>query len=521
MAGEMPEVSAEAQRELNRLQDAAAPIRTLQARYHTQTLFTVAGQEFTMETQGRLFIDRGAVCIYRDVLGGLPERQLLYADGVCKRYFPFVQYGHCVVEGGIDKLKTGFGRYWRPFLASLNPGCELSLGASSPDDRLVLGEERGQRFVKLDRDQAREIEARPAKCRLEYWGPTPDITYYISAKTSRIERVVSVHYKGVRNHRSQLREAKTTETNFADYVSIGGVSIPTEIRFEARYPKHQAPAEHTVVRLSEVKANKPLPDDVFEPIWPADFIMLDVENQFPEAYLGTADRPESMIMLGDFHFATDQAEKGKKWLKRFEESTNGHLLTPHEAGHLARLYALAGNKRGGKKIFQNVIKAVEAGQLPTGGGEPEIEMLLTRYYTECAHYLARRYRGKSGQEQAVAFLNSKASGLKSPLAIAHISGRMADFHAEIGAFKKARRTLSNAIKRIGADTVAGRWIEACQRRVDAKEQQNAYGQAIKAKVKQMKRLRKQLAKLEKSGDPGVRADLEELRSELDRLETQP
>ncbi|MEE9297174.1 MAG: hypothetical protein V3W34_19720 [Phycisphaerae bacterium] len=513
-------IPPEVQAELDRLRAAAPAVTTFQARYRIENVTTVSGQRNSFVQEGRVYVNPTSVCILKDILPDIAEAQILYSrsDGTCLRYFPFSAYGQQVVRGSLDKRKMDFAKFWRPLLAHLSPRKELE---RMPSVALAGTVERdGTVFTTLHvhPDQSGEAEKRRHARQLERWGPPPDMTYFVSPATARIERVEAVHYREPAPNRSNMVVATRTSARLHNIGTFSGVSIPTTITFESRLPGHQAPRRRSTLTLTDIKVNQELPTGALEPIWPDDTIFLDVENQFADAYLPTSNEPASMINLADYYFGRGQRTEGLDWLTRFRDSIGSRTPTPSEAGNLARLYALAGRKAAGKKIHLDVIASLE--QRVAADHDPADELLLTRYYTEYGYFLARA-RGRGYDAHAVAYLESRLEKLQSPQACARVCGRIAEHHTKADQYDAARNALNNAAPLIGDDTAAQRWIECCRKRVDVAQQRDEHWARIRAKMARIGELKRLVSQKRSQGASSEDTELATLEAELNRLQTQP
>jgi len=148
----------------------APNVTTLQARYRGEMRSTVGDYVSSYTKEGRIYIRDGTLCVYSDILDDLPEKQILYKDGVCQRYFPFSAYGHQVVT--LDGGSTDFARIWRPFLAHLYPAQEIAASKFGAPLDVSVRETGGKPTdITLNTDQAVERSRRTLSGRLEDWGP--------------------------------------------------------------------------------------------------------------------------------------------------------------------------------------------------------------------------------------------------------------------------------------------------------------------------------------------------------------
>jgi len=497
-------------------------VTSLRARFRAASVTTVAGQDSTFEDVGRIYFNQGNLCIIREA-AGLPEMQLLYVDGECLLYFPLSQYGHRLPPNCLNKQNTDFARFWRPLLAHLSPQPYLASLPGAAAGPVVVWAGGTYSTIVSDPDQTQELRARHRDSSLEYWGPVPDIRVLISQSTSRIAAVETVvHNRWIREGR-EAEVRKRTSARLANFVTIGGESIPTRIAFEERRPGQVRPSRRTVVDLTEVHVNEQLPDNAFRPIWPSDYIFLDVENRGQAHYMATADDPVSMIQLADYYYGIGQKAEGKRWLDSYEASLGSGQRNVSQVSNLARLYALNGEVDRGRELHNSAVDRVS--QALAAATSPEqrriLERKLTQYLGECGFFISHgRGRYQLDDNAAAVFLESQIGRVSSPEAKARLMGRCILHYAKMRDFARATETLTRARALVGQDAAALQWLAACEIGVQDKQGQAAYVQRRRDKRSRIRELNSLISNVG-SADEGQRAQIRAWHTELTRLQREP
>lgn len=497
-------------------------VTSLRARFRAASVSTVAGVDSTFEDVGRIYFHQGNLCIIREA-AGLPEMQLLYVNGECLRYFPLSQYGHRLPPKCLDKQNTDFARFWRPFLAHLSPQPYLANLPGAATGPTVARAGGSYSTVVSDSDQTQELRARHRDSSLEYWGPVPDIRVLVSQSTSRVAAVETVvHKRWIREGREAV-VLKHATARLENFVTIGGESVPTRIVFTERFPRHLRPARRTVVDLSEVHVNEPLPGDAFQPIWPSDYIFLDVENRGEAHYLATADDPVSMIQLADYYYGTRQKTEGKRWLDAYAASLGSGERSVSQVSNLARLYELNGEVGHGRELHNNAIDRVsqELAAATSPEQRRDLERKLTHYLCECGFFISHgRGRYRLDDNAAVMFLESQIGRVSSPKLKARLMGRVISHCAKMRDFARAAEALTRARTLVGQDAAALQWLSACEMGVQDKQGQTAYVERARAKRARIGELNSLISNAGSAGE-GQRTQITAWHTELTRLTTEP
>ena len=496
---------------LDRLDKNAPALETLQARYIVQCESIVGGQSSSYQQQGQLLIRPDRVCVIREVLPGVPEMQLVYEDGYCYRYFPFTRFGHRMLSSSVDKMRTDFARYWRPYLAHVSPNAEL--GTVGPLTAPSWSDMPGHSPILADHDQDKELATRPVASKLEYWGPRPDMAYYISDTSSRIERVVVRHYRAKDTQPPQAYLYETATAELQESRSFNGVVIPTKLSFKSQRERENEPYRRSTLTLHDIRVNESPTASSCDLIWPKDTIFLDAELQDADFYLPTSDSPTSMIMLADVYLGNGDRSEGARWVARYRASLGDGVPTPPELGHLARLMSHLGEAAEADTLYRDGFAEVSREAASD-------EELLVRYYAEYGQFVARSH-GPTRFAEAAALLRSKLEELNKPLAMARLAGHAAFHYTRIKSYAQAEALLQTTMDKIGDDPEAKLWLQGCQARLDTARLRDAWFAARRAKRTRMGDLDVEISRLAGRGSSADQEKLKELRKELARLRSRP
>ncbi|NOX57736.1 MAG: hypothetical protein GXP29_02620 [Planctomycetes bacterium] len=488
-------------------------IRTLQAVYTIDNRSVVAGVEKTYQQVGKVYYQEGMLCIIQEYVPGVPEKQVLYVGGECYRYFPLAHYGHRVLSKSMVNNRTDFGKYWWPMLTFLE-GVEIPRAALKDSSM-----QSGPATILFKGDQGRELQARPKNSLLEYWGPSTDAIFTTDVVTGRLRKIERTHYRFSRSADDTIPQVYSSSvTDLGGTSLVGLFAVPTTILYAETMPNHQSAAREATVTLSSVVVNQLLPPDAFDPIWPADELLLDVEIQSPSNYDTAGGRLADLVMLADYHFGTLDHAGGLSWLTQYAAAV-GTDPSPSQLAHLCRLHALARQQANAEQLYSAALaEARSAVTLAPPAEKAKAEMLLAHYITEYAFYQSKGRIGGS-HRTAGQYLESEVELLVSPVARAFVAGRVADHYAMSGDIPRARAALSNVVSSLAGDAVATRWIDGWMARLTTKEGMNSSRSARWAKRERIRLLEGQIRQLETSTADA--ALLEQLKLKLETLLTQP
>ncbi len=528
-------------------------ISTLQADYTVESKITVAGHQRTFAKTGRILIDGTSLCIVREVLPGVPEAQVIYRDGICKRYFPFSQYGHQIPASSWDKHRSEFAKYWRPLMMHLYPATQLDtvqpklVKLISPigqvglgevaDDVSTLGGASGQGVALQGGTEATavsigstasvafhntpdvlaELASRPDGSWLEYWGPRPKVTMEFSPATNRLMQMNTTQYSTKTSSGNEPEPKAFTTCRLGTFKQVSGISVPTKLDFTVRSPSHLSPYSVSTVQLDNIKVDVPLPPDAFEPIWPSDAILLDVETPAVSSHAVGDESVRTLIMKADWFLGTGDLAQGLEAIAALRKQVAGRRASAFEISNIARLTSLAGDPIAGRAVHTKALRELEEaqrlGQLSWSREEYERQRIL--YDTEYAYFIARNYGGKS-HKQAAEYLRERVEKMVDPVAIAKLATRAADHVARIRDYNQAYRILDDANERVKHDVASTRWVNAMREILRTMEERTEHYKRLAAKRAKIDQLTAIIGEI---GDQDPRTA--GVRAELDRLRTQP
>lgn len=490
----------------------------LTAKYAAHSTMIVSGHASNFDDTGRIHFDSGNFSEFREC-GEFHEMMLTYVNGTCLRYFPFSQYGHHVPVSSLDKDRIDFGKFWRPLLAYLSPQDYLSsLPSLAPGPNVVRDGLSYLTYIS-DPDQNAELASRHPSSVLEYWGPVPDLTVFVDSRTKRITRVEAQYYKRRPNADGEAVPDVIASMALGNFENIGGASVPTTITYQAQYPFHNSPYRTTVVDLMDVVVGGELPADAFTPIWPEDYIFLDVENQGQEFYKTRSDDPTAVIQLADYYFGTFQHDEGMNWLSRYESMvTEDGQMSSFELSNLARLLSVSGQASRSVNAHLEAIDAQAAsGELGTGEEASFYKpSRLSQMQIEFGFHEACK-KQKGSVAGAVEFLTAEADAAGAARDIALLVGRISSHLAMKMMYDDADAAIDLGFQRVVDDESATQWLKSCRQQVAESRSRNDHYQAIRAKLDRMRELRGLIASAEEDGievDPA-------LVDELNTLQTTP